>query len=210
MLEGNAKIKYISGGQGNIQLILSDGTAWMNGCNSEGTLGNGTTTNSIEFVQMRDESGAINDAFQPGKETSWLSNGTYGFNSQIIRQDGTVWVAGNNTYGQIGNACNTSNKYLTKLGINEVVLNSRNEYIRIGESINICVEQASGFNVFIQDEPNQTDWTWKSSNEDVALVDSNGIVIGKGLGHTTIIGSNEKLNITAISIVNVYRNQKMQ
>ena len=208
VLEGNAKIKYISGGQGNIQLILSDGTAWMNGCNSEGTLGNGTTTNSIEFVQMRDESGAINDAFQPGKETSWLSNGTYGFNSQIIRQDGTVWVSGNNTYGQIGNACNTSNKYLTKLGINEVVLNSRNEYIRIGESINICVEQASGFNVFIQDEPNQTDWTWKSSNEDVALVDSNGIVIGKGLGHTTIIGSNEKLNITAISIVNVYRNQK--
>ena len=201
------EVKYIRGGSNNLAILGKDGKVYATGYNGYGQLSNGTTTNSSYLIEMQNSDGTtLQNVFDLNfSKNEW---NTTTRNSAVIRQDGTVWVSGDNTYGQIGNVSNTSTKYLTKLGINEALLNVRNEYIRIGESKDIDVLQASGFNVFIQDEPNQDDWTWKSSNEDVASIDNNGIVIGKSIGYTTITGYNAKTGMKTKAIINVYRNKE--
>ena len=207
VINGNAEIKYISGGQGNIQLVLSDGTVWMNGKNNYGVLANGTTTNSANFVQMQDENGVINNVLMPGYETSWAADGTYSLNSGVIKNDGTVWICGDNSSGQFGKGTTTSSNVLVQLGNKEIKLNVRNEYIKTNENLNIQILKGGLFNWFVEGSTiNKNDWDWISTNEDVASV-SDGIVLGKSIGHTTIICYNERLNIKGMAIVNVYSNR---
>ena len=128
-------------------------------------------------------------------------------NIVVIKADGTVGVAGANTYGQFGNRNNTSSLYLTQIGETTVKLYTRNEYIKVDDTLDIDVLEAGEFNVFIPEQIDQSDWTWKSSNEKVATVDNDGIVTGKGIGHTTITGYGPN-GLKARAIVNVYRNKK--
>ena len=82
-------------------------------------------------------------------------------------------------------------------------LNYRNTFIKIGETIKsqiIGPEDGGTINI--------SDWTWTSSNEDVATVDKNGNVMGKGIGYTTITAYNSAEEVKAKAIVNVYRNKE--
>lgn len=206
---GTAKIEYISGCQGNVQIVLSDGTAWMNGTNQAGVLANGTTASSVAFVQMSTQEGPIENVLFPGFQCTWTENGNYGYNSSIIKKDGTIWVTGFNNDGQIGNGTNKSTLYLTKLGINNAELNYRNEYMKIEETkdANVLNGKDAEFNVFIRDEYNdQSNWEWFSSNEDVATVDSDGIITGQSVGHTTITAVNKISQCKEKAIIHVYRN----
>lgn len=79
------------------------------------------------------------------------------------------------------------------------------EYIKIGQNLPLTLERIM-FREGMEDHPEDIEWS--SSNEDVATVDSNGVVIGKGMGHTTITVYNSELGIKARAIINVYRNQE--
>ena len=82
-------------------------------------------------------------------------------------------------------------------------LNYRNTFIKIGETIKsqiIGPEDGGTINI--------SDWTWTSSNEEVATVDKNGNVMGKGIGHATITAYNSAEEVKAKAIVNVYRNKE--
>ena len=86
--------------------------------------------------------------------------------------------------------------------IKDYKLNYRNTFIKIGETLKTEIIDPTGENI------KQSDWTWTSSNEDVATVDSKGNVVGKGLGHATITAYNQKTGYKAKAIVNVYRNKE--
>jgi alpha-tubulin suppressor-like RCC1 family protein len=93
---------FLSYGQDVEQLYISDyalidkyvntGLLWLWGTGTNGQLGNGdTVTNYSSPVQT--SSGGIN----------WTSMSVGSINSAGIKNDGTLWVWGNNSYGQIGN-----------------------------------------------------------------------------------------------------------
>ena len=202
------EIKYISGSANNIMLMTKEGKIYVSGYNGYGQLCTGDTQNRNIFIPLVNRDGSkVTDALllEEQAENSHYETGNIGL--AFIKEDGTVWMSGDNTYGQIGNGTNTGSGYLTQYGTDTVILNKKNEYIKVGESIDIDVSEASSkFNVFIKDTPNQNEWTWTSSNEDVATIDENGVVTGISVGHTTITAYNEALGLKGRAIINVYRN----
>src|SRR5438270_6689729 len=69
--------------------MKSDGTAWAWGYNSQGQLGNGTTTDSHTPGQVSGLSGV-----------TAVANGTY--DGLAVKSDGTAWAWGWNTRGELG------------------------------------------------------------------------------------------------------------
>jgi hypothetical protein len=70
--------------------LLSNGTVWAWGSNSNGQLGNGTTISSVVPVQVSGLTGM-----------SLIAAGEY--HSLALKSDGTVWAWGDNAAGQLGN-----------------------------------------------------------------------------------------------------------
>ena len=75
--------------------LKKDGTVWTMGENTQGQLGDGTTTNRSAPVQVRGPGGAgfLTDIVA-------ISAGTY--HTVALKKDGTVWTWGYNNYGQLG------------------------------------------------------------------------------------------------------------
>ena len=206
-IDTKAKIKYVTTGGNNSAVMTSDGKVYVTGYNAKGQLSNGTTTNSTKFIPLlNNDNTEVTDALVMPEKILDSDTAYYPSVFSIIKKDGTVWSAGNNTYGQLGNATNVSSKYLTQTGKAEVELNIKNEYIKIGDTTDVKVTSASMFSAFTKEKINQNDWTWKSSNEDVATIDENGTVTGKTIGYTTITGYNAKKGLKGKAIINVYRN----
>ena len=96
------------------------------------------------------------------------------------------------------------------MGVSETELtnNTRNETIKVDETIDLNILTSGYFNVFIKDEPVQSNWEWKSSNEDVAVVDADGIVTAKQIGYTTITGYSKEDDLKVRAIISVYNNKE--
>lgn len=206
--EGNAyKAKTIKAGVRSLQFIGEDGKVYVTGYNGYGQVGDKTTTNAVYPKAMVNADGTeVTDAIAIAPGTCYADSTPR--NHAILRKDGSIWIIGQNSYGQFGNGTTTNANYFTQTGETEVLLNARNEYIKIGETLDIDVLNESCFNVFISEKPSQSNWTWTSSNEDVATVDNQGIVTGKEIGYTTITGYNSKTGVKAKAIINVYRNKE--
>jgi RHS repeat-associated protein len=88
------KIAAVAGGTSHSIGLQSDGTVWTWGLNSNGQLGNNSTTQSLVPVQV-----------------SGLSNVTAiaagSAHSMALKSDGTVWTWGLNSNGQLGNNSTT-------------------------------------------------------------------------------------------------------
>jgi alpha-tubulin suppressor-like RCC1 family protein len=83
-------IVMLAGGGGHSLALKNDGTVWAWGENGTGELGNGTTTSSLTPVQVSALTGITSIA-------AWGAN-----HSMAVKNDGTVWTWGLNTYGQLG------------------------------------------------------------------------------------------------------------
>ena len=207
-IDTESKIKYIAPGGNTSAIMTSDGKVYETGYNQKGQLSDGTTTNSNKFkLLLNNDNTEVTDTLVIPEKIGDATNVIHTLFA-LIRKDGSIWTVGGNTYGQLGNGTNVSSKYLTQTGKAEVELNIKNEYIKIGDTTDVKVTSASMFSAFTKEKINQNDWTWKSSNEDVATIDENGTVTGKTIGYTTITGYNAKKGLKAKAIVNVYRNTK--
>jgi alpha-tubulin suppressor-like RCC1 family protein len=95
----------VSSGSSHTLAVRSDGTVWAWGDNSQGQLGDGTTTNRTTPVQVQD----------PADPTGYLQDvsmvaGAAAF-SVALKTDGTVWAWGYNNYGSLGDGTTTASPF---------------------------------------------------------------------------------------------------
>lgn len=93
-VSGLTNITHIAAGNTHGLAVKNDGTVWAWGANSQGQVGNNTTTHQFTPVQMTGVSSA-----------SKVAGGT--LHSLILKSDGTVMATGYNNGGQLGLADNT-------------------------------------------------------------------------------------------------------
>ena len=82
--------KGISAGNGFTLAIKNDGTLWGWGYNVNGQLGDGTTTSPVTAPK------------QIGTDTDWKTVSPGNSFTLALKNDGTLWAWGNNTYGRLG------------------------------------------------------------------------------------------------------------
>jgi alpha-tubulin suppressor-like RCC1 family protein len=90
-VSGGTNWKQVASGSGHIAAIKTDGTLWTWGRNSQGQLGDNSTTDRSSPVQT--VSGG----------TNWRQVAGGSFHTAAIKTDGTLWTWGDNSpYGQLG------------------------------------------------------------------------------------------------------------
>jgi len=89
-----------AGGGFHSLFLKSDGTVFATGLNSNGQLGDGTTTNTLTPVQVLGVGGA-------GNLTGVIVIAAGFTHSFALKSDGTVFAWGNNVFGQIGDGTTT-------------------------------------------------------------------------------------------------------
>ena len=92
---GGTNWKQVSGGNSFTAAIKTDGTLWTWGNNSNGQLGDNTTTQRNTPVTTF--AGGIN----------WKQVACGGSHTAAIKTDGTLWTWGNNAYGRLGDNTTT-------------------------------------------------------------------------------------------------------
>jgi alpha-tubulin suppressor-like RCC1 family protein len=99
----NEAIQSVTTSWRNSGVVMSDGTYYNWGFNSDGELGNGKGKASDVPVQVKLQA-AVADASE---------GGSYGGNGQtiVLLSDGTVWSWGTNKNGQLGNGKTTNSAY---------------------------------------------------------------------------------------------------
>ena len=86
-------IKEISAGGGHSLALRKDGTVWTWGSNDSGQLGDGTGGSWGDYSALPVQVSGLSDVVE-------ISAG--GGYSMALREDGTVWAWGDNSYGQLG------------------------------------------------------------------------------------------------------------
>ena len=94
-VSGGTNWKQVSCNSASVAAIKTDGTLWLWGSNSNGLLGDNTTTSKSSPVQTI--SGGTN---WKQVSSSWMT--------AAIKTDGTLWVWGGNWYGQLGDGTTTA------------------------------------------------------------------------------------------------------
>ena len=84
-------IKQVSAGGHQTMILKTDGSLWACGYNSDGQLGDGTTTNRSTPVQVMTGVAAVSAG---------------GSHTMILKTDGSLWACGDNYYGQLCDGTN--------------------------------------------------------------------------------------------------------
>ena len=104
LLAGGAHAQRIAAGRTHTASIHADGTLWTWGNNTEGQLGDGTTTSQTA-------------PWQVGRAMNWQRVAAGVAFTVAIRADGTLWAWGNNDHGQLGNGTTTRQTQPVQVGV---------------------------------------------------------------------------------------------
>ena len=112
--EGNITTPKIVGGSRYFVALKGNGTVWSWGLNSNGQLGVGDTTNRTEPTEVKaeiEEDGEVKEE----EITDAVDIAVGYYHTLILRKDGTVWSAGYNHRGQLGDGTTTSTTLFHKV-----------------------------------------------------------------------------------------------
>jgi hypothetical protein len=128
-------VEFIAAGGNHCLVLKSDGTVWGWGDNSRGQLGDNTITNHYAPIQVKGHSnvGYLDDIIAIAAGTT---------HSLALKNDGTVWVWGENSTGQGGQGSTATDYYETPIqvkGQNGISYLTNISSISAGESHNIAL-----------------------------------------------------------------------
>lgn len=118
---------FISEGESNFSLgIKSNGTLWSWGVNTSGQLAIGNTQNRSSPTQI-------------GSATNWLSASVYpnGQSSGAINTLGQLWVAGDNTFGELGDNTTINRSSLVQVSGSWTMIRMGNSTVGIDSNYNL-------------------------------------------------------------------------
>lgn len=142
-----------------------------------------------------------------------MSNENGTFNSGIIRQDGTVWLSGDNTYGQIGNATNESTDYLTKMGDGFLNYPEKNIILNVNQTKDLDLKLFNiedDMNVFIDASSKLGNLKYEVEDTSIANIDESGTITGISQGITKIKVTDDTLGLSTYIWVKVVEDKNIQ
>ena len=89
------KVKSANSGWSHTAVVTEDGTLWTFGENKSGQLGDGTDIDRRTPVKVAT---SVKEAYADGINYAQITDFT-----AVLKEDGTLWMCGNNTCGQLGN-----------------------------------------------------------------------------------------------------------
>jgi alpha-tubulin suppressor-like RCC1 family protein len=173
-------LPQISAGAAYTVAIKTDGTLWAWGLNSNGQLGDGSTTDQTAPVQ------------ESTHATNWAVVSAGVAHTVAIKSNGTLWAWGDNTYGQLGNGTTTANN----VPVQENTLATDWVAVAAGAYYTVAIKSdgtlwAWGDNTYGQ----LGNGTTTASNIPVqeSTLATNWSAVSAGSGHTVAIKSNGTL-----------------
>ncbi|WP_309478866.1 RCC1 domain-containing protein [Brevibacillus agri] len=99
-----ANIVSVAAGSGSGYALDVDGKVYAWGYNGYGQLGDGTSTNRLQPVQVTD----LTDIEE-------ISSGSYAYHVLARKKDGTIYAWGRGNYGQVGNGTTSNSNKPVKI-----------------------------------------------------------------------------------------------
>ena len=84
-------------------VLKQDGSVWATGWNEYGQLGDGSTSDRTKYIEVVSSEAEVKTVAAGSRH------------SMMIQQDGGVWTAGYNAYGQLGDGTTTNSKYFVQV-----------------------------------------------------------------------------------------------
>lgn len=182
MISENGKLENITAineGYYSGYAITSDEKVLSWGLNNYSQLATGdTATRSVATTMKKQDGNEFSDVML-------VSGGIY--NTEIAKNDGTVWSIGYNEYGELGDGSTVSKNYLESISTQYIELTEREVALKLSNpTYQIEPKTIYGFNLLYEEATNNG-FKYTSSNPEVATVDENsGKVTAKKLGRTYI------------------------
>jgi alpha-tubulin suppressor-like RCC1 family protein len=175
-------VKALAGGYDHTIALKNDGTVWGWGYNRNGQLGNKANADRTTTpVKMKGEG---------GKDlTDVVAIAAGGNHSIVLKDDGTVWACGWNSFGQLGNG--------TKVDSN-VLVQVKGE----GGEGNLTGVKAisAGDYHFVALKYDGTVWAW-GCNDNGQLGDGKGRTYAYSLFPTPVLGEGGEGNLTGVAAI---------
>lgn len=186
----------IASGKNSLLVTTKDGKVYSCGYNAYGQLG--IQNNKSEISVPTEAVGIDNNKL--------VSSNNY--HSVISDQSGFVYTTGLNDYGELGNGTLTSRNTYSAIGDTYVYVNSQVVTVDKEGTYKLSASLNNEFNL-IQDVIDDNNMEYKSLNEDIATVNSNGMITGKEYGKVEIVVTHTITNKTTSVFVNVVPDGKV-
>ena len=164
-------IMEISAGRNHTVVLGANRVLYSTGSNSNGQLGIGTKDDKLLFTEIT----KVQDMM------SISSGNTY---SVAIKYDGDVYGWGDYYHGTSSVKTKTNSRIPVKIGNDSAYAEEPEITVNVNRTKQIEITPKYSFNVFKEEDEEDSDFTFTSINEDIAKVNEKGLVTGVKVGTT--------------------------
>ena len=183
-------IMEISAGRNHTVVLGANRVLYSTGSNSNGQLGIGTKDDKLLFTEIT----KVQDMM------SISSGNTY---SVAIKYDGDVYGWGDYYHGTSSVKTKTNSRIPVKIGNDSAYAEEPEITVNVNGTKQIEITPKYSFNVFKEEDEEDSDFTFTSINEDIAKVNEKGLVTGTKVGTTWVRVTEKSTGKENIVIVRV-------